>query len=86
MGNERRRRKPGEDTRVLTRKVDGDGNIVFNHRTVVPLCLTAGVIKKWWNSRVEFKIYKKNLGQKKAIYLGRNLKIHTFAPLCPRAV
>ena len=70
MGNERRRRKP-EETRVITRKVDGEGNIIFNHRTVVPLCLTAGVIKKWWNSKLEFKIYKKNLGQKKAIYLGR---------------
>ena len=72
--NEKRGRRVDKGTRVVTRKVDGDGNIIFNHRTVVPICLTGGVIKKWWNGKLEFKIYKKNLGQKKAIYLGKKSK------------
>ncbi|KAI6652227.1 C2 domain-containing protein 3 [Oopsacas minuta] len=69
-GGEKRSRRPEESTRVITRKMDGDGNIIFNHRTVMPICLTGGVIKKWWSNILEFKIYKKNLGQKKAINLG----------------
>lgn len=74
-----RKLSPEEHIRIPSRKIDSDGNVVFNHRTVIPICLTGGLIRKWWNECLNIKIYKKNLGHKKAVYLGRVCNLMLFS-------
>uniref|UniRef100_UPI00358F5501 C2 domain-containing protein 3 isoform X2 n=1 Tax=Myxine glutinosa TaxID=7769 RepID=UPI00358F5501 len=66
-----------DPTRVASGKIVGNA-VRFQQRTTFPVHLNDGAIVGWWNLELEFKVYSRQLSQRKPFLLGIG-----FFPLHP---
>ncbi|XP_071786712.1 C2 domain-containing protein 3-like isoform X1 [Asterias amurensis] len=59
-----------EVMRLVSKKVDSNGEVTFGHRSVFPIRFDGTAVDSWWKQLLVFKVFSRIAGQKKPTLLG----------------